>query len=604
MDRALWKRFADQFHAEDADSDGGWRGEYWGKMMRGACLTYAYTRTEELYHILEETIRDMLSAQETDGRISTYGTDHERTGWDLWCRKYVLLGMEYFLEICEDEELGRQVLQCLCGQADALLMHVGEGKQKITEASGMYRGLNSSSILEPVVRLYRLTGKERYLKLAEHIVDCGGTSVCNIFRLAYENGLYPYQYPVTKAYELMSCFEGLLEYYEATGISWCREAVVRFAEKLLESDVTVTGSCGCTHEFLDHSFHTQADDPETELMQETCVTVTWMRFLSRMIMLTGETKYADAFEKAMYNAYFGAINTEGKTCGAVQEKYPEAEAEALPFDSYSPLTASHRGRGTGGLLIMADGHYYGCCACIGALGNGLIPQMAILKQEKGLMLNLYIPGEVRVSTPAGKPLKLLIETAYPAEGRVRLTVFLSEPEKFVLMLRNPEWSSSTAAQVNNADIPVSGNVISIERCWNQGDTVELNLDMRTRAVSPVSYGTDVLMNREIWELDYIVPVFRRQSEQARHRRAFTRGPVTLAADTRLGWEAEKPVPVVIGEDGTVQTRTAEVSWPHMVAISLPLEGGKWMTVTDYASAGKRWEEDCIAAWITVASGEE
>ncbi len=61
-----------------------------------------------------------------------------------------------------------------------------------------------------------MTGLKKYLNFAEYIVDNGGISEGNIFELAYEGKLYPYQYPVVKAYEMMSCFEGLLEYYRVT----------------------------------------------------------------------------------------------------------------------------------------------------------------------------------------------------------------------------------------------------------------------------------------------------------------------------------------------------------------------------------------------------
>ena len=81
------------FVKEDADYEGGWRGEYWGKMMRVACFVYSYSKDEKLYEILTDTVIDMLSAQEASGRISSYGVHHEFEAWDLWSRKYVLLGM-------------------------------------------------------------------------------------------------------------------------------------------------------------------------------------------------------------------------------------------------------------------------------------------------------------------------------------------------------------------------------------------------------------------------------------------------------------------------------------------------------------------------------
>ena len=72
-----------------------------------------------------------------------------------------------------------------------------------------------------MVRLFDLTGEKKYLDFARYIVEEGGTSIANVFELAYADKTDPYQYPITKAYELISCFEGLLEYYRATVFGSC-----------------------------------------------------------------------------------------------------------------------------------------------------------------------------------------------------------------------------------------------------------------------------------------------------------------------------------------------------------------------------------------------
>ena len=78
-------------------------------------------------------------------------------------------------------------------------------------------------------------------------------------------------------------------------------------------------------------------------MQETCVTVTLMKFFYGLAMLTGSSKYVDAFETSLYNAYLGAVNTE-KVVGpaSLLKKHSDWNKEALPFDGYSPLTAGIR----------------------------------------------------------------------------------------------------------------------------------------------------------------------------------------------------------------------------------------------------------------------
>lgn len=142
--------------------------------------------------------------------------------------------------------------------------------------------------------------------------------------------------------------------------------VINFADRVLDSDFTVIGCSGCTHELFDHSTVRQANTTNGKIMQETCVTVTLMKFFYQLTLLTGNPKYVDAFERSLYNAYLGAVNTEQRIEASIEKKYPKLHLQPLPFDSYSPLTAGTRGNGIGGFKIMPDNHYYGCCA-----GNGL-----------------------------------------------------------------------------------------------------------------------------------------------------------------------------------------------------------------------------------------
>ena len=216
----LWKKFVNVFR-EQTDGDKGrwirWRSEFWGKMMRGASMVLAYTKDEDMYRIVEASVKDMLTAQEPSGRISGYSLEKEFDSWDLWGRKYVMLGMMYFLEICRDEELSAQIIAAMQRHADYILDHVGEGKLDIRKCSRNWEGLNSCSILEPMVRLYRLTGEKRYLDFSEYIISTGFITSANIIELSFEDKVSPYEYPVVKAYEMMSCYEGLLQYYCVTG---------------------------------------------------------------------------------------------------------------------------------------------------------------------------------------------------------------------------------------------------------------------------------------------------------------------------------------------------------------------------------------------------
>jgi len=574
LDADLWRLFVNQFRQGSVDDhDRGWRCEYWGKMMRGGCFTYQATKDEALYAVLEATVRDLLTAQDDLGRFSTYSPEKEFDGWDIWGRKYILLGLQYFMEICPDRALNDGILAAMRRHADYMLDRLGpagEGKLEINEATTHWSGLNSSSVLEPIVRLYSLTKEPKYLDFAAYIVGRGGTSVANLFEMAYEDRLDPYQYPVTKAYEMMSCFEGLLEYYRVTGIEKWREAVVRFARRVFSSDITLIGCAGCTHELFDHSAVRQLDPGEKGIMQETCVTVTWMKLCWQVLCLTGDAAFADHMEQSICNALLGAVNSERVTVNG-----------GLPFDSYSPLLPGVRGRAIGGYKEMENGTYYGCCACIGSAGLGLIGMSGTVCAADGLYVNLFLPGTVSALTPAGQPVTLTTGTCYPRGGTVRIVVAPEKPETFTLGVRIPAWSEKTGLFVNGEPVEArAGSYARLTRAWKKGDSVLLTLDLRVRPVCPEDYGVN--------------------SADAPFM-ALRRGPIVLARDARLGGDVDAPVKPALEPDGSARAfDCGRAPFPSVVALAIQLDDGGFMPMVDYASAGKTWQEDSrMCAWFPV-----
>ncbi len=118
LKKETWDKFIEVYTENSDDHDLGWRCEYWGKMMRGACITYMYHSSDELYGVLDYAVRGLLAVQRDDGRFSTYSEEMQFNGWDLWGRKYVLTGMIHFLKICKDESLKKEIIQAI----DTLLL--------------------------------------------------------------------------------------------------------------------------------------------------------------------------------------------------------------------------------------------------------------------------------------------------------------------------------------------------------------------------------------------------------------------------------------------------------------------------------------------------
>ncbi|MBQ9112603.1 MAG: glycoside hydrolase family 127 protein [Clostridia bacterium] len=601
LDRGLWKKLVEQYRLFSDSDKSEWRGEYWGKMMRGAAFVLSVTRDRELYGVLEDTVRDLLTAQDAHGRFSTYSTEVEFTKWDMWCRKYILLGMLCFYPLCEDEELKAQMTDAMKRHADYIIDRVGpkaQGKMPITmtsvaaEDKPVHGAMNSLSILEPMVLLYRLTGEKRYLDFSGYIVNDGvGEYEDSIFELAYEDKIPPYQYPHTKAYEMMSCFEGLLEYALETGNEKWKNAAVRFAYRLMETDITVMGSAGTAHEFLNHASVRQT--VYKGIGQETCVSVTWMKLCARMLLVTGDPIFADCFEQTLYNAYLGTFNTH-RICnhrsfskGFFIEGL-DIVPTCLPFDSYTPLLGGSRGRGIGGGLLFGDGTYYGCCACIGAAGIGIAPHLVCMRRKDGFAVMLYADGTYRTVTQGGTAVQFKVEGNYPFGDSVRIILSLERSEEFTLSLRIPSWSVNTSLTVNGEQIDTNNGMTSVTRMWNDGDMVELCFDMRVEALRPTVYHKDIIRSRIIWRTCEMVSEEETADPATRNHVVFRRGPVILACE-----DMDTHVSIEGNEDTYISYETLE---DKDVGIALRLDNG--LRLVDSASAGKEWNESSVfTVWI-------
>ncbi|MBQ2880760.1 MAG: glycoside hydrolase family 127 protein [Clostridia bacterium] len=577
-DVSLWKKFAHQFKFNSDDRDNGWRCEYWGKMMRGAASVCAYTQDEELYKILEDSVRDLLTAQDENGRISSYSPEVEFHGWDIWGRKYVMLGLQYFYEICDDERLKADIISSMCRHLDYIIAKIGKDKLKITETSTFWLCANSCSILEPVVRLYKFTGKKEYMDFADYIVDVchGSENELTIFKLALENELLPHEYPEQKAYETMSCFEGLAEYYRLTGIEKYKTAVVNFAEKVRNNEISIIGCSGCTHEIFDNTRLSQVDPAFNDIMQETCVSVTWMKFCGQVLRLTGDPVYADCIENTFYNAFLGAVNTHKIDVKVSSEG--KSYSGFLPFDSYSALRAFEKGVLTGGMKVMSDGSFYGCCACISPMAFGTLAFHTVLRSSDGIILNFYHDGVVSAETPSGKNVKFNMKTEYPYGNSVKIAVNCEE-EQFVLALRIPQWSKITKISLNFEDISVKNGYTSIEKVWKTGDLIEIEFDSRVFRINPPEDSP--------YKNSYV---------------ALRKGALILAADRRMGIDPDAFVSVKFNGDGTVDgVCVSNDCIPDAeLTVAVPTTDGSEMKLIDYSSAGKTFsKESTYAAWLKI-----
>ena len=573
LDEKTWALFVDQFRFH-TDVGNDWKGEFWGKMMRGGCLTYSATKNGKLYNVLTGTVKDMLSVQERSGRFSSRPENDEFKFWDMWCRKYVLLGFEYYIDICKNEKLKRKIISAMKKHADYIIKKVGRGKNKtdILNTSAFHGAMNSCSILEPMVRLYGLTGVKRYLEFSEYIVSVGCCRDFDLLKTCAEGKTYPFEFPYRKAYEMMSCIEGALELYKYTGNAELLKAVRNFIDLIAETDYTIIGASGCLHEFLDNSFLTQTEPPKASLALETCVTVTFMKLCAKIYALTGDVKYVELIEKSGYNAMFGSVNNERQTMKTViacvedengSKSYPPHEA--FPFDSYSPVFSDRRGKGIGGFKLLGNGRSYGCCACIGSAGTAIFALCTIMREKGDFYVNLYNDATLKTDG-----VKIDMKANVYAGNGAKIKVFAGG-KRFALYLRKPSWAEGFTISVNGEPIIFSEDkgYVKVEKEWNE--------DCLT-----VKYRQPIKMH------------------VVNGKVAFTKGPITLARDARFG-NVNAPLDIVVKDGKNVRARSVKNElFNSNSTVRVKTANGE-ITLCDYSQAGKNYDDEntLITVWQDV-----
>lgn len=533
-----------------------WQSEFWGKWTLGAIGTYRYTRDAALYDKIARSVDDIISTQSPDGYIGNYAPVYQLRQWDIWGRKYTMLGLLSWYDLSGE----KKALEAAAHVADHLLSQVGPGKTDIVK-TGNYRGMASSSVLEPMMILYSRTGDAKYLDFARYIVSqwetadgpqlIGKSDVPVAQRFPHPDDWFSYENG-QKAYEMMSCYEGLLEFYKATEDKADHEAVLNTYSHILAEEINVAGSGSAVECWYGGS---ALQTVPTYHTMETCVGFTWMQFCSRLLAMTDDSRYADNIERTFYNAILGSLKDDG-----------------CQIAKYTPLEGWRtEGERQCGLNIN-------CCNANGPRAFAMIPALSYIAEGDGLVINFYGESEADVSL-GGRNEMLVRQTGnYPVSGDIDIELLPAKPAEFAVALRIPEWSRETSASViSGADTVCidlnsleAGEYARISRRWKAGDRIRLSLDMSASVV-----------------------------EQDRHQ-AIIRGPVVLARDSRFedGY-VDEGVVVNSDENGKVELvpcMDAKFAWmafcaPMVAGTDLENNGKPRMIhLCDFASAGNTWDK--------------
>jgi DUF1680 family protein len=458
--------FAEQL--DDEYGSGMWRSEFWGKLVISAARVARMKNDEELKAALRESAYRLLAYQREDGYLSTYRDSNNIfgsvrsdptwavVGWDanfnIWGQKYTLWALLECAMLLDDAT----ILDAAKRLADWIISSLARLGVPVTD-TGIMCGLSTGSILKPMLILYRLTGEKRYLDLSLEIAaewkreDAGCASIIAKSLAGIPVHLWYREDEgwKGKAYELMSCFDGICELYRLTGDAHLLLATERFWEIVYDVESNVLGSVGYCERFANAKAYPDA-------ATEVCDVIHWMRLSYELFLITGKARYTDAFERAYLNAYLAGVYEDGKW-GAFFVRSSGRHRDAQP----------HCGT-----------KYQHCCVNNVARGFVNAAQMTVTESGGDYYINIYAPATVHVGGAI-----IRIASGYTDLGRVAITVRgLKCGTK--IYLRGPEWSKKTEVKLMRADEAVriaAGEYVPVT-IGAQDDVILLEFDMTPKVI--------------------------------------------------------------------------------------------------------------------------
>jgi DUF1680 family protein len=476
-----------------------WIGEHIGKWLHAATLAWANTGDPRLRKKLDDAVTELLKTQESDGYLGTYlpdkrlGLEDTRNAdWDVWSFKYNLIGLLTYHQYTGDPA----ALEACRRMADLLVATFPEKRSIL--AAGEHMGMAATSVLEPMVLLYRFTGDARYLEFARYLVKSWDEPRGpKIIATLLSTGQVKVNKSVNlKAYEYLSNLVGLCELVRVTGDRDALQAVQNAWQDVVTRRLYLTGGASQGEHFRDGDHYLPNHD--SAHVSETCVTVTWLQFNMQLLRLTGEAKFSQELERTLYNQLAAAQRPDGS-----QWCYFTSLDGKKPYGYYPGIT---------------------CCYSSGPRGIALAPLTAYLKTSvddvDALAVNTFETSRATVDL-SGARVTVEQESRFPHRGESALTFKLAQPARFALQVGPSAWARPVRLSVNGQETETTerhGWITLAARQWKDGDRVELRFNL----------GASVVMG----------------THGNAGRAALTWGPFVLAYDASKN--AGMPVPLALG----------------------------------------------------------
>lgn len=433
---------------------------------------------DELERRFRAVVARVAAAQEPDGYLNTmFGRPGQEARWtqlqwghELYCLGHLFQAAVARVRTRPDADDGlidiaRRAADLVCDEFGA------DGRDAICGHAEVEAGL---------LELGRALGEQRYVDQAALFVERHGRG--SLGEIEWGRAYFQDDVPVRDA-EALRGHAVRANYLSAAAAdvatdlddSALLEALRRQWDRTVERRTYVTGGQGSHHQ--DEAFGEDWELPPDRAYSETCAGIGSIMFSWRLLLATGEERYADLIERTLFNVVATSPGDDGRSffyANTLHQRTPGTPADP---DATSPRASSS---------LRAPWFEVSCCPPNVARTFASLAAYVATADDDGVQLHQYAPSSVRTRLADGTVVALDVSTGYPADGRVRITV--QEDARFTLTLRVPGWAEGALVRVLSGDgessEPARPGAVSVRRSYRAGDVVELALPIVPRVTSP------------------------------------------------------------------------------------------------------------------------
>ncbi|KQS09059.1 hypothetical protein ASG04_09210 [Curtobacterium sp. Leaf183] len=445
------------------------------KLLEAMAWELGRSADPDLASRYERLVRRVAAAQSPDGYLHTsFGRPGQPARWSNFEWGHELYSMGHLIQAAV-----AQIRTAGSGPLVDVAVRVADHLVAVFGADGRQAVCGHPEIEPALVELGRATGDHRYTELARLFVERRGHGLLKPieFGQEYFQDELPFrEADVMRGHAVRALYlaAGAVDVAVETGDAELLRAAELQWERTVARRTYLTGAMGSHHQ--DESFGADFELPSDREYGETCAAIASNMLSWRLLLQTGDAKYADLIERTLYNAVMVAPREDGRAFFYANTLHQRVEGTVPPEDEVSARALAS---------LRAPWFEVSCCPTNLARTLASVESVFATMTEHGLQLHQYGDYDIDVDLPGGGTAGFEVRSGWPFNGEVIVTATKSSETPLELRLRVPAWATTAELDTPDGHHRVAGGTsIAVDRIFNRGDRVTLTAPNRARITHP------------------------------------------------------------------------------------------------------------------------